>query len=135
MSRRGLEVNVVDTDKGHGKFIIRLDKFLLCLDVEILEPNTIYREEDLFRLVEGDMNQMALLVLMIRHLECARLGLVEDNRTLHETILHRELIVWVNMDDNPVVWQILRRRMPQHPLPIKLRKANTQGEMEQKEKC
>lgn len=109
MSRCGLEVNVVDPNKSHGKLIIRLDKFLLCLDVEILEPDSIYREKHLLRLVEGDMNQMALLVLMFLDLECSRLGLVEYNWSFHKSILHRKLIVGIDVNDNPIIRQIPRR--------------------------
>lgn len=130
MTCGGLEVNIIHTHKGHGKLVIRLYKFLSCLDVKVLETNPIDGKEDLFRLVEGDMHQMAFLVLMIVDLEGTGLGLVEYNWSLHETILHRELIVWVDVDDYTIVGQVPRRRMPQHPFSVKPRKANTHGEME-----
>lgn len=99
-----LQVNVIHSHKVHGKFIIRFHKFLLGLDVEILETDAIHREEHFFRLVERNMNQLSFLVLMmLLYLECPRLGLVEYNRSLHKSILHRKLIVGIDVNDNPIV--------------------------------
>lgn len=61
----GLEINVIRSRHGHGEGELVMDGFFLGLDVEILEPDPIHRKEDLFGVVEQNIDFAPLVVVIL----------------------------------------------------------------------
>lgn len=59
-----------------------------------------------------------IVFLLFGDLIGSRFGLVKDNGSSCESVLHGQLIIWVDMDNNPIVGEIRNRGMSQHPFPI-----------------
>ena len=104
-----LEVNIIHSRHGHGEGKSVLNGLFLGLDIEILEPNPIDREKDLFSVMEQNIHFALLVVIIVIILENpirAHLGFMVYHRTTHEPITHRQLIVRIDMDHHTVVWKV-----------------------------
>jgi hypothetical protein len=102
--RNGLQVNIIHLDKGHVKLKHTGCCLLLGLDVEILEPNPIYREKNLFGMMEKYIHPMSFIFFFLFGNPIgSRLGLVKNNGSSCESVLHGQLIIWVDMDNDPIV--------------------------------
>ena len=87
----GLEVNVIGPRHRHGERELVLDFFFLGLDVEILEPDPVYRKEDFFRVMKQNIHFASFIVriiVILRNPVGAHLGFVVDDRAPHEPVAH-----------------------------------------------
>ena len=84
--------------------------FFLGLDIEILEPDPINRKKGLFCMMKKDIHLVFIIILAILGNPVGScLGLVKYNRSSGKPVFHGKLIVWVNMDYNPIVGKIRNR--------------------------